>query len=159
MYAAEGPDDIALRQEIEGSLAQRFAGIGSEIRVAVREGQVVLQGEVRLLEHSLRAEQATWKTPGVVDVDNELVVRPLVGDPDASLANKVRTIVKGDERFIDTNLQINVRAGVVYLRGLFRDPGDVLALKHQVASVPGVLEVKIEATLIAHRARIQVNHA
>jgi osmotically-inducible protein OsmY len=147
----ESAEDAELRARIEAKLAELPEREGAEIRVMVRNGQVLLQGRVRLLEQSLRAEQAAWKTPGVLDLENELrVVSPAVGG-DAAIEQRVRMIIKGDERFIDTNLQLEVTAGQVRLRGLFRDPGDVLALKHRIASIPGVLGVEIDALLVARR--------
>jgi len=147
----EAPEDAGLRTRIEARLADLPDREGAEIRVAVREGQVVLQGTVRLLEQSLRAEQATWRTLGVLDVDNELRVLPQAPGGDAAIERQVRLIIKGGGDFIDTNLAVEVTAGVVRLRGLFQDPGDVLALKHRVASIPGVLGVEIDALMMAHR--------
>ena len=147
----EAPEDAELRARIEARLAELPEREGAEIRVMVRNGQVLLQGRVRLLEHSLRAEQAAWKTAGVLDLENELrVVSPGVGG-DAAIEQRVRMIIKGDERFIDTNLQLEVTAGQVRLRGLFQNPADALALKHRIASVPGVLGVEIDAVLVAGR--------
>jgi osmotically-inducible protein OsmY len=147
----ESPEDVELRARIEAKLTELPEQEGAEIRVVVRNGQVLLQGRVRLLEQSLRAEQAAWKTAGVIDLENELrVVSPAVGG-DAAIEQRVRMIIKGDERFIDTNLRLEVTAGQVRLRGLFRDPGDVLALKHRIASIPGVLGVQIDAVLVARR--------
>ena len=147
----EAPEDMELRARIEAKLAELSELEGAEIRVMVRNGQVLLQGRVRLLEQSLRAEQAAWKTSGVLDLENELrVVSPGVNG-DAAIEQRVRMIIKGDERFIDTNLQLEVTAGQVRLRGLFQNPADVLALKHRIASVPGVLGVEIDAVLVARR--------
>ena len=149
--AAPAAEDSDLRARIEAQLAALPDQEGAEVRVAVREGQVVLQGRVRLLEQSLRAEQAVWKTPGVLDVDNELRVVSVGAGGDAEIVRRVRTIIKGDGRFLDTNLELEVTAGLVRLRGLFQDPGDVLALKHKIASIPGVRDVEIEALLVALR--------
>jgi osmotically-inducible protein OsmY len=147
----EAPADVELRARIEAKLADLPELEGAEIRVMVRDGQVLLQGRVRLLEQSLRAEQAAWKTSGVLDLENELrVVSPGVGG-DAAIEQRVRTIIKGDERFVDTNLQLSVTAGQVRLRGLFQNPADVLALKHRIASVAGVLGVEIDAVVVARR--------
>jgi osmotically-inducible protein OsmY len=144
-------EDVELRARIEAKLAELPGREGAEIRVMVRNGQVLLQGRVRLLEQSLRAEQAAWKTSGVLDLENELrVVSPGVGG-DAAIEQRIRMIIKGDERFIDTNLRLEVTAGEVRLRGLFQDPADVLALKHRIASIPGVLGVEIDAVLVARR--------
>ena len=147
--ASEDAADATLRARIEAQLAALPDRDGAEIRIAVREGQVLLLGRVALLEQSLRAEQAVWKTPGVVDVDNELRVLAFDGPKDAEIARRVRTIIKGDARFLDTNLEVEVSEGLVRLRGFFQDPADVLALKHRVASIPGVLDVEIDALLVA----------
>jgi osmotically-inducible protein OsmY len=149
--APEAPEDAELRARIEAKLAELPGHEGAEVRVVVREGQVLLQGRVRLLEQSLRAEQVTWKTSGVIDVDNELRVSARGVSSDAEIEQRIRMVIKGDERFIDTSLQLEVKAGFVTLRGLFEDPGDVLALKHRIASISGVLDVEIEAVLVAHR--------
>ncbi len=148
---SEAAPDDALRARIEARLAALPDRDGAEIRVAVGDGQVVLQGRVRLLEQSLRAEQAAWKTPGVLDVDNELRVVFRGMDSDPAIERQVRMILKSDGRFVDTNLELDVSAGVVRLRGPFQEPADVLALKHQIAAIPGVLDVRIDALLMAGR--------
>ena len=147
----EAPEDEDLHAQIEAQLAELPEIARAKIRVAVRDGHVVLQGQVRLLEQLLRAEQTVWTTPGVRDVDNELQVVPLAAGADAAIERQVRMIVKSDGPFIDTNLQIEVLAGVVRLQGMFQDPSDVLTLKHQIAKIPGVLAVEIDALLVASR--------
>lgn len=143
--------DAELRARIEAQLAAAVQAEGADIRIAVRDGRVILQGRVRLLEQSLRAEQSVWRTSGVVDVDNELRVVPGTSGGDAEIERQVRRLLKGDGDFLDTNLELQVEAGVVRLRGLFQDPTDVLDLKHRIASIAGVLEVEIEAFLVARR--------
>ncbi len=150
--APPSSEDAALRSRIEAKLAELPGRDGAEIRVAAHAGQVLLQGRVRLLEQSLRAEQVVWKTPGVLDVDNELRVLPHGAGGDAEIVRQVRLIIKGDARCLDTNLELDVTAGLVRLRGMFNDPADVLALKHRIASIPGVLNVEIDALLVAFRS-------
>ena len=146
---AESPADAALRERLETRLAALADPDDVDLRVAVREGQVILQGRVRLLEQSLQAERLAWKTDGVIDVDNEIRVVPANLGGDAAIERRVRLLIKDDGRFLDTNLELEVSAGLVRLRGLFQDPTDVLALKHRIASIPGVLDVKIDALLVA----------
>ncbi len=138
-----------LAQQISSRIDAEVEAPTGSIRVAEQDGRVVLLGEVMLLEHALQAERIAWTTPGVADVDNELRVVPLTAGTDASIEADVRTIIKAEGRFVDTSLQVVVQAGVVKLRGLFQNPADVLALKHRVASVPGVVDVRIEALLVA----------
>jgi osmotically-inducible protein OsmY len=150
-HGAEAGEDEALRARLEARLEGLADRDGAEIRVAVRDGRVLLRGRVRLLEQSLRAEQTAWKTVGVEDVENELRVVPVGGAGDAAIERRIRTIIKGDERFVDTSLELEVRTGRVRLRGMFNDPVDVLAMKHRIASIPGVLDVEIDAVLVARR--------
>jgi osmotically-inducible protein OsmY len=148
--AAEDPArDRELRERIEERLAALPELDGAEIRVLLQAGQVVLQGSVLLLEQSLRAEQSVWTTPGVVDVENELRVVRREEVADDVIERQVRSILKGDGRFLDAQLRLQVEAGVVRLHGTFADPVDVLALKHRVAAVPGVRDVRIDAVLTA----------
>lgn len=140
--------DTEVRETLEAGLQELAL---TEVRVAVSGGEVLLQGRVRLLDHSLRAEQLAWKTEGVVDVENEIRVVALTSGGDDAIEQRIRTLVKGDERFTHSEIRVEVTGGVVRLSGLFRDPSDVLALKHRVAEVPGVLDLVIDAVLIAGR--------
>ncbi len=144
-------EDEALRDRIEAKLEGLPEREGAEIRVAVRDGRVLLQGSVRLLEQSLRAERATWKTDGVIDVENELRVVRAGPIDDSAIERQVRKVLEADGRFVDTKLELDVVAGLVRLRGLFEDPADLLTLKHRIASIPGVLGVEIDAILVARR--------
>jgi osmotically-inducible protein OsmY len=149
--AEEPPGDDELRMRIEARLVELQGSADADIDVAVRDGQVLLRGRVHLLEESLRAEQTAWTTPGVLDVENEIRVVPRVSPMDAEIERQVREVIKSDARFADTNLRLEVTAGFVRFRGLFQDPADVLAFKHRVAAIPGVLAVEIEAVLVARR--------
>ncbi len=151
--AEESKEDTALRTRIESRLSALPEREGAEIEVQVKDGQVLLRGRVRLLEQSLRAEQTTWTTPGVRDVENELRVMRLLEALDEALEREVRRVVQEDARFELAALDVTVRGGLVSIRGVFRDPGDVLALKHRIASIPGVLEVEIDALPVARLDR------
>ena len=141
--------EAELRARIESRLAQ-LGQEGADVRVTVSGGDVVLQGSVPLLEHSLRAEQTVWKTQGVTDVDNELRVRPPTAADDETIELGIRALLTGDA-IVRAPIQLDVLAGTVRLRGTFRDPSDVLMLKHRIAAMPGVLEVEIDAILVALR--------
>lgn len=68
---------------------------------------------------------------------------------DAVIEREVRLLIKGDGRFLDTSLALEVEAGVVRVRGLFEDPADVSSLERRIASLPGVRAVEIDARLVA----------
>lgn len=144
--------DAELRARLEQVLG-RISAPGGDIRVAVSGGDVLLYGTVRLLEHALRAEQAVWKTEGVHDVDNELRIAPLARGSDAAIEREIRAILASEARFLGVQMQIEVDSGDVVLRGRIPHPSDVLALKHRVARIEGVISIEIEPLLIAAQGR------
>lgn len=144
-----GPERASLAERVSARLAERDPEVASRVEVSASEGVVLLRGVVRLLEHALQAERIAWTTAGVSDVENELRVVPVVPASDADLARRVREILKTDPRFATSSVRVTVEAGFVRLKGLFEDPAGVVALKHRVASLDGVLHVEIEALLVA----------
>lgn len=67
----------AVKDEIEAALA-RNARLGAEnIRVEVRGERAILRGTVQSWIEREEAERAAWASPGVGDVDNELIVNPV----------------------------------------------------------------------------------
>lgn len=142
-----------LASELDQRIVERLRALdpelASRVTVSARDGAVLLTGVVRIYEHVLQAERVAWTTEGVLDVENELRVIPLLPVEDAAIERRVREILKTDPRFADVSVRVDVKAGFVKLAGLFEDPGEVLSLKHRVASVEGVLHVEIEAMLVA----------
>jgi hypothetical protein len=51
--------------------------------------------------------------------------------------------------FADINAAIVVEAGVVFIQAVFKDPHDVKKLKHKVAEIEGVMEIRIQAEFIS----------
>ena len=70
---------------------------------------------------------------------------------DSVVEHKVRSVIKGDARFLDTSLEVSVVAGFVWVRGSFHDPADVAALERRITGLPGVVEVEIDPQLVATR--------
>lgn len=148
---AEAPESPLAQQVLE-RLREHDPGVASRVDVTSRDGAVLLRGVVRLYEHLLQAERIAWTTDGVRDVENELRVIPALAVSDDAIEQGVRKILKGDPQFADAAVRVRVEAGFVVLKGLFQDPTGVLALKHRVAALDGVLHVEIEAMLVARRA-------
>jgi len=144
--------DAALQARVEQSI-RALAAPGAAIRVAAAGGDVLLFGTVLLLEHALRAEQAAWRTEGVRDVDNEIRVIPRLRGTDAAIEREIRGVLSSDARFGGSQVQIEVAAGEVVLRGLIPDPAAVLALRHRVAAIEGVVSIEIEPLLVAQIGR------
>ncbi len=147
--AAPPPSDAAVRAAIEARLEALDDLGGAEIRVRVQDGRVLLQGRVQLLDQSLQAERAAWTTPGVVDLDNELRVVVSGLERDSTIERQVRMVLEADGRLLGTDPEVQVASGVVRLRATFQNPADVLTLKHRIARIAGVVDVQIDAVLLA----------
>jgi len=118
---------------------------GTRVRVVVQDGQVVLSGAVYLYSQKMLYEHIVWRTPGVVEVDNEIRVVPRLSVEDAEIARHIHTLIKGHPRFQHAEITVEVTQGAVSLSGTFHDPGDVLSLKHQVTEIAGVIRLEILA--------------
>jgi osmotically-inducible protein OsmY len=118
---------------------------GTRVRVLVQDRHVVLSGTVSLYSQKMLYEHIVWRTPGVVEVDNDIRVVPRLPVEDAEIAEHIHTVLKGHPRFQHAEITVHVTQGAVSLSGMFHDPGDVLSLQHQVAEIDGVIRLEILA--------------
>ena len=121
---------------------------GTEVHVVVRGGHVVLSGTVYLYSQKMLYEHIAGRTPGVVEINNDIRVVPRLPVEDAEIADHIHSMIKDHQRFQNAELTIDVREGTVSLSGMFYDPGDVLFLKHQVAEIEGVISLEIMARFV-----------
>ncbi len=142
--ALSSSDDI-IKQRIKDKAANTPELKGTEVNIAVEDGNVILYGTVVLYIQKMLYEQFTWKTVGVVEVDNEIRVVPQLPQTDPAIERKIMEIVHTHSRFHDTDLKITVEEGTVSIRGTFEHPRDVLFLKHRVAEIEGVVAVNLQA--------------
>ena len=116
---------------------------GTEVHIVVQGGQVVLSGTVYLYSQKMLYEHIVGRTPGVVEINNDIRVVPRVPVEDAEIAGHIHTLLKGHQRFQNAEITVNVTQGAVSLSGTFSDPGDFLFLQHQVAEIEGVVRLEI----------------
>jgi osmotically-inducible protein OsmY len=121
---------------------------GTEVHIVVRGGHVVLSGAVSLYSQKMLYEHIAGRTPGVVEINNDIRVVPRLPVEDAEIAGHIHTIIKDHQRFQNAELTIDVTEGAVSLSGTFNDPGDVLFLQHQVAEIEGVIRLEIMARFV-----------
>jgi osmotically-inducible protein OsmY len=121
---------------------------GTQVRIAVRSGHVVLAGTVSLYSQKLLYEHIVERTPGVIEIDNDIRVVPRLPIEDAEIAAHIRTLVKDHQRLHHAEIRVDVTEGAVSLSGTFYDPSDLLFLKHQVAEIEGVIGLEIMARFI-----------
>jgi osmotically-inducible protein OsmY len=127
------------------------------IRVEADAGRVALSGKVATEKERAEAEELALGVDGVVAVENRLEVQPglttAVDDPrslgeqldDVALLAKIKTALRLDKETRKLDLEVEVREGVVHLRGRVPDDERRLRAIERVKAVSGV--EKLEETL------------
>jgi osmotically-inducible protein OsmY len=70
-------EQVAVKSQIEAALIRNARLDAEGIRVEVRGDRVFLRGTVQSWIEREEAERAAWASPGVGDVENELIVNPV----------------------------------------------------------------------------------
>ena len=120
----------------------------TEVHIMVRGGQVILSGTVYLYSQKMLYEHIVGRTPGVVELNNDIRVVPRLPVEDAEIAGQIHTLITEHQRFRNTEITVDVTEGAVSLSGTFYDPSDLLFLQHQVAEIEGVIRLEIRARLV-----------
>ena len=139
-----GADETELRQRIQDQTQSDDQLEGAEVKVAIKGGDVALSGTVRLYSQKMRYEQLVWRTPGVLDVDNEIRVRPHGLIDDRDIQRQILNIKHKYRRFQASVIQVAVDKGQVKVNGVFHNASDVLFLKHRIAEIEGVIRITID---------------
>lgn len=69
-----GVAPVEIKRKIEGAFRRSAEIDASRITVETNGGEVVLRGTVRSWAERQEAERAAWKAPGVVKVDNRIMI-------------------------------------------------------------------------------------
>lgn len=116
----------------------------SEIGVEVFEGVVTLTGNVNSYAKKIAAQEAAHRIDGVLDVANEIAVRP-TGEfqrTESDIALAVRHVLQWDALVPDERIQSTVSDGWVTLEGevnLWREREDAERAVLRLAGVIGVI--------------------
>jgi len=109
--------ECAIRVKEKGQ-ATTFKESISVIEVAVEEGVVTLDGQVRGLCHKRLAGVLAWWVPGSRDVINGLGVVPPEDDSDEEVTEAVRIVLEKDPLVNAAQIRVSTRGYVVTLDGL-----------------------------------------
>jgi osmotically-inducible protein OsmY len=148
LVSGEAARDRDILEHIAGQTHQDERLEGTEVHIVVRSGHVVLSGTVNLYSQKMLYEHIAGRTPGVVEINNDIRVVPRLPVEDGEIAEHIRTLIKEHQRFQNTELTVDVTEGAVSLSGTFYDPGDVQFLQHQVAEIEGVIRLEIMARFV-----------
>jgi len=138
--------DETIKQRIEDAAANMAQLRGTKVVIIVEDHYVILSGAVRLYSQKMTYERIAWQTMGVLEVENEIRVVPVVPLDDVAIERKIREIVETHRRFQGVQLKIRVQEGSVFILATFEHPRDVLFLKHRVAEIEGVTAIEIDAS-------------
>ena len=141
--------DEIIKQSIEHEVEADFRLRGTMVTVDVLQGFVILRGKVNVYIKKMLYEQIAWTTVGVIEVENEIRVIPALPVTDDVIKRQVMDALHAHQRFADINAAISVEAGVVFIQAIFKDPHDVQKLKHTVAEIQGVMEIRIQAEFVS----------
>ncbi|HMD47415.1 MAG TPA: BON domain-containing protein [Acidimicrobiales bacterium] len=121
------------------------------IVVKADDGKVTLTGAVDSYPEVLRATDDTMSVKGVTQVDNQLLVG-LVGDAitDAQIAQQAAANLDSDRLVPHGSLKVAVSDGWATVTGEVRHHFQVMAAKHDVGRVPGVLGINDKMTITAN---------
>jgi osmotically-inducible protein OsmY len=135
--------DSVLQQEIMQELKWDTRVDSSEIGVAVKNGVVMLSGNVDSYAKKMAAQEAAHRVTGALDVANEIEVKipGKIAKTDVDIARAVRQALEWDVWVPDDLIQSTVSNGWVTLDGkvvLLRERDDVERAIRRLAGVRGV---------------------
>lgn len=145
--------DSEIKQQVLRELKWDSRIAWSEIGVQVFEGVVTLTGTVNSYAKKQAAQEAAHRIAGVLDVANEIEVRPAseFTKTDTDIALAVRHVLQWDALVPDERIQSTVTDGWVTLEGavnLWRERQDAEA---SVARLEGVVGVVNKITVVPTR--------
>jgi osmotically-inducible protein OsmY len=111
------------------------------IEVAVEEGVVTLDGQVRSLCHKRLAGVLAWWVPGSRDVVNGLEVVPPEDDSDEEVTEALRIILEKDPLVNAAQIRVSTRGYVVTLDGMVTTEREKTAAEFDAWYVFGVDKV------------------
>lgn len=159
-YIQRAVEDTAVTGSVKAAFAVHRDLSHRPIEIETDSGVVLLSGEVASTEERENAEELAANVEGVEGVENRLAVDAALGEieadsspksfgqrlDDAALLTKIRTALHLDREARKIDVEIQVSAGRVVLRG--EVPTEELAerIRTRVASVGGVesLDDKLE---------------
>lgn len=141
--------DKVIKQRIENDAAADHRLRETMVAIDVMQGFVILRGKVNTYLQKMLLEQIAWKTMGVMEVENEIRIEPVLPATDNAIRRRILEIMHVRDDFVDTDLSITVESGVVSVQGVFHDPHDVQTLKHKIAEIQGVVGIYIQAQFVS----------
>jgi len=133
--------DQQILSDVQDALTWDVRVDSRNIDVEVQDGVVTLSGTVDTYTQKLDANQIVSRIKGVVDVVNNLVVRPTIIRSDEEIRGDIGEAFRRDVLVDETNLTVNVSNGIVILKGAVATTAEKNAAESDAWLTPGVTDV------------------
>ena len=142
---ARSINDVNAERAIKARLKRAEGFKLKGVNVDVREGIVLLAGNVPRQEDRIEAERVAWSAPRVDQVGNEILIKDKQGAirnaKDGLLTTSVKTRLTADKYVKSRNLNVESHDGVVYLLGVARNQAELERAAQIASETRGTREV------------------
>ncbi|NCO66197.1 MAG: hypothetical protein COW32_00835 [Candidatus Aquicultor secundus] len=135
------PSDQQVLSDVQDALTWDVRINAANIDVSVTSGIVSLSGIVDTYAQKLDAAQISSRIKGVVDVINNLVVKPSVVRSDIEIQDDIEAAFKRDVLVDETDIVVRVSNGIVVLSGAVGTMAEKNAAESDAWLTPGVTDV------------------
>lgn len=145
MVNGPAQSDAQIAREIVEAIRHDQPDICDRLAVQVRDGHVILSGEVEWQHQRARAEGTARLTRGVTSVDNRLVAIPAV--PAVEIKKWIEAVFAGNAEQDARRIDVRLDGGNVILTGRVHSAAESADAQEAAHSAPGVTQVQNEITV------------
>ena len=142
---ARSVNDVSAERVIKARMRRADGFKLKGVNVDVREGIVLLAGNVQRQEDRIEAERIAWSAPRVDQVGNEILIKDkqgaIRGAKDSLLTTSVKTRLTADKYVKSRNINVESHDGVVYLLGVARNQAELERAAQIASETRGTREV------------------
>ncbi|MCW3075556.1 MAG: hypothetical protein JWO32_165 [Bacteroidetes bacterium] len=109
--------DLNIQQEIREELNREAAMVGSDIKILINNGEVILEGVADSYAKKIETERAARRVDGVKKVINNIVLKMSAIRSDADIKKTVLKVITWNSCIDENKIKVNVNNGVVTLEG------------------------------------------
>ena len=150
----------SLHERADDEIAEEIAHLRSwgtqiadSVAAQVRDGRVILHGEVESASQRDTAESAVRQLTGVRVVDNLIKVKPQTEPTAADVERRVQEAITRMADFHARSIQVTMNDGTVHLHGHVPSLAALQAALHAAETAPGVTAVESEIVVTIQEDR------
>ena len=159
-------DDIqvkppSLHERADDEIAEEVAHLRSwqaqipdSVGAQVRDGRVILHGQVETASQRDAAESVVRQLPGVRVVDNLITVKPQTGPTAADVEHRVHEAIERTAVLHARSIRVTMNDGTAHLQGHVPSLAALRIALHAAEAAPGVTAVESEIVVTAPTAEM-----